>query len=77
MADEQPGAGEDFLEFLLVDFFVRENLAADQALAQVDHGVVAGFGGDGDHGSLSLEDSGETFAEDFLAFESNGFGGAA
>ena len=37
--DEQPGAGEQFLQFLAVKFRRHEDLAADRAVLQVDHPV--------------------------------------
>src|SRR5580698_8539341 len=37
MADEQPGAGEQFLEFLAVEFGRDEDLAADRAVFRIDH----------------------------------------
>src|SRR5687767_5612764 len=37
VADEEPAAGEDLLQLLLVDRSVDVDLAADEALLQVDH----------------------------------------
>ena len=36
MADEQPGAGEQPLQLLLVDLLVDEDLAADPPRRQID-----------------------------------------
>ncbi len=39
VADEQPGAGEQFFQFFPVEFRGNENLAADRAALVVDHPV--------------------------------------
>ncbi len=40
MADEQPGAGEDALQLLLVDVFIDEDLAADLPGGHIDQTVL-------------------------------------
>jgi hypothetical protein len=51
--DKEPGPREHLVQFVLVDFPTRKNLAADLALSQVDHGFVAGIRGNGHHDILA------------------------